>query len=176
MCNVVPRILKDKQNKIFVVFEILANVLLTLINWLLKPKCMLKHCFLVYEKNTIWFFSFETLGRMHKNIFSFFYKLFWYFGILMKTEYFNTWFVFLRRKIQTDIKQNLVKKYTKKLQFFKSIFEKKNFFELGWVEFACPCKQWVSLLFICNVNSGETRRRRRQGKGRRLTCGGSRCF
>jgi hypothetical protein len=60
---------KIKQNKIFVVFEILANVLLTLINWLLKPKCMLKHCFLVYEKHNM-IFSFETFGRMHKNIFS----------------------------------------------------------------------------------------------------------
>jgi len=41
-CKFIPRILKDKQNKIFVVFEILINVLLTLINWLLKPKCKLK--------------------------------------------------------------------------------------------------------------------------------------
>ena len=55
MCNVVPRIRKDKQNKIFVVFEILANVLLTLINRLLKPKCMLKHCFLVYEEHNMTF-------------------------------------------------------------------------------------------------------------------------
>ena len=55
-CNVVSWILKDKQNKIFVVFEILANVLLTLINWLLKPKYMLKHCFSVYEKHNMIFF------------------------------------------------------------------------------------------------------------------------
>ena len=55
MCNVVPQILKDKQNKFFVVFEILANVLLTLINWLLKPKCMLKYCFFVYEKHNMIF-------------------------------------------------------------------------------------------------------------------------
>jgi hypothetical protein len=33
----------------------LANVLLTLINWLLKPKCMLKHCFLVFEKHNMIF-------------------------------------------------------------------------------------------------------------------------
>jgi hypothetical protein len=68
MCNVIPRILKDKQNKIFVVFEILVNVLLTSINWLLKTKCMLKHFLLVYDKHYD-FFSFETIGRMHKNIF-----------------------------------------------------------------------------------------------------------
>jgi cbb3-type cytochrome oxidase subunit 1 len=59
-CKFVPRILKDKnkkikKNKFFVVFEILANVLLTLINWLLKPKCMLKHCFLVFEKHNMIF-------------------------------------------------------------------------------------------------------------------------
>ena len=52
---IIPDI-KTKQNKIFVIFKILVNVLLTLINWLLKSKCMLKHCFLVYEKhNTIFF-------------------------------------------------------------------------------------------------------------------------
>jgi len=103
---------------------------------------MLKHCILVYEKNTIWFFSFETLGRMHKNIFLFFTNFFGILVVLMKTEYFNTWFVFLRHKIQTDIKQNLVEKYTKKLQFFKSIFEKKTF--LNWVGPGLPA----------HVNSG----------------------
>jgi hypothetical protein len=46
---------KTKQNKICVVFEILVSVLLTLINWLLKPKCMLKYCFLVYEKHNMIF-------------------------------------------------------------------------------------------------------------------------
>jgi hypothetical protein len=41
---------------------------------------MLKHCFLVYKKHYD-FFSFETLGRMHKNIFFLFYKVFFlYFG------------------------------------------------------------------------------------------------
>ena len=34
---------------------ILVNVLLNLINWLLKPKCMLKHCFLVHEKHNMIF-------------------------------------------------------------------------------------------------------------------------
>jgi len=80
MCNVTPRIRKDKQNKIFVVFEILVNVLLTLINWLLKLKYMLKRCFFVYEKHNM-IFSFETFGRMHKNIFFFFsnFFVFWKF-------------------------------------------------------------------------------------------------
>ena len=65
---------KIKQNKIFCCFfEILANVLLTLINWLLKPKCNLKYCFFWHMKNTIWCFRFETLFRMHKNIFFLFF-------------------------------------------------------------------------------------------------------
>jgi len=38
---VIPDI-KTKQNIFFLFFEILAKVLVTLINWLLKPKCMLK--------------------------------------------------------------------------------------------------------------------------------------
>jgi hypothetical protein len=83
---IIPDI-KTKQNKIFVVFEILANVLLTLINWLLKPKCMLKHCFLVYEKHNMIFFSFETLGHMHKNIFSIF-KFFCIFGSFDENQIF----------------------------------------------------------------------------------------
>jgi hypothetical protein len=37
--------IKTKQKYFLMFFEILANVLLTLINWLLKPKCMLKHFF-----------------------------------------------------------------------------------------------------------------------------------
>ena len=40
---------------------------------------MLKHCFLVYEKHNM-IFSFETLGRMHKNIFFSIFKFFLYFG------------------------------------------------------------------------------------------------
>jgi hypothetical protein len=63
--------IKTKQNKIFVIFEILANVLLNLINWLLKPKCMLKHCFLMYEKHNTVFLALRH-GCMHKNIFSIF--------------------------------------------------------------------------------------------------------
>jgi len=40
-------------------------------------------------KDTIWFFSFETLGRIHKNIFLY---LFIYLFLLTKTGYFNTRF------------------------------------------------------------------------------------
>jgi hypothetical protein len=92
---IIPDI-KTIQNNFFVIFEILTNVLLILINWLLKPKCMLKYFFLVYEKHNMIFFSFETFGRMHKNIFFLFSKCFVFLKVLMKTGYFNTRFVLLR--------------------------------------------------------------------------------
>ena len=53
---------------------------MTLINWLLKPKCMLIHIFeffLMYE-DTNFIFIFERLGRMHKN------KTFFLFFIFFK--------------------------------------------------------------------------------------------
>jgi hypothetical protein len=68
-CNVVPRILKDKQIKIFVVFEILANVLLTFNKLVIKAKMHAKTLFFGVWKTQYDFFSFKTLGRMHKNIF-----------------------------------------------------------------------------------------------------------
>jgi len=66
-------------------------------------------------KNTIWFFSFETLGRMHKNIFFFFQLFFVFLEVLTKTGYFNIGFVFFFKwqKKQTKIKQNSVKQYTR---------------------------------------------------------------
>jgi hypothetical protein len=72
-CNVEPGILKDKQNKIFFVFEILANVLLTLINWLLKPNCMLNIVFWCMEKhNMIFILALRHLVVCTKTLFSFF--------------------------------------------------------------------------------------------------------
>jgi hypothetical protein len=49
---------------------------------------------------------------MHKN------KNFFF----VKTRYFNTGFVSLRYKIQTDINQNGVEKYTGKSQIFQNDF------------------------------------------------------
>jgi hypothetical protein len=141
-----------------------------------------KTLFLGVWKNTIWFFSFETLGRMHKFHFFQFVLYFWKFwrkpGILIPDLYFYDvkYRPILSKKIE---------KYTEKLQFFKKAFW-EFFFNwagpssnvLGWAGFAGPFKQWVSPLFTCNVNSGDTnvnsgetrrRRRRRKGKGRRLT-------
>jgi len=76
-CKLVPRILKDKQNKFFVVFEILANVLLTLINWLLKPKCMLKYFFCM-KKKTMIFLALRHLDVYTKTFF-FFFQFFFVF-------------------------------------------------------------------------------------------------
>ena len=97
-----------KKNKIFFrYFWNISQVLMALINWLLKSNCMLKHIFfeiLLYE-NTIWFFFFERLGRMHENkIFFLFYNFFVMFrrksGILILDLYLYG------IKIQTNIKQS----------------------------------------------------------------------
>ena len=80
-------------------------------------------------KNTIWFFSLETLGHMHKNIFFLFFKFFCILKVLTKTRYFNTGFLFLWCKIQTDIKQKKVEKYMEKLNFSKAFL--RFFFWLG---------------------------------------------
>jgi hypothetical protein len=42
--------------------------------------------------------------------------------VFTKAGYFNTGFVFLRRKIQTNIKQTLVEKYTEKITNFQKHF------------------------------------------------------
>jgi hypothetical protein len=70
-------------------------------------------------------FSFEKLDRMHETNF--------FFNVLMKTRYFNTEFVFYDIKIEINIKQNLVEKYTKELQF-----QNKNFFLIFSFPFLGP--------------------------------------
>ena len=67
---------KTKQNKIFVVFEILANILLTLINWLLKPKCMLKHFFAGVWQTQYDFLALRHLAVCTKTFFFLFFKVF----------------------------------------------------------------------------------------------------
>jgi len=89
---IIPDI-QTKQNNFFVIFEILANVLLTLINWLLKPKCMLKYFFLVYKKHNMIFLALRHLTVCTKMFF--FFKCFVFLKVLMKTRYFNTRFVLL---------------------------------------------------------------------------------
>ena len=102
---------------------------------------MLKHCFFGVWKTQYDFFSFETLDRMHKNIFFFFQIVFCILEVLMKTGYFNTGFVFLRHKIQTDIKKKAYRKRWKshkilKIKFLKFVFwtgpDLPN--SVGWAE------------------------------------------
>jgi len=79
-------------------------------------------------------------------------------------------------KIQTNIDQNTVKKYTRKSQIFWKYFF--DFFLLGrtwpahfgwgWAGTAWPSKQKQTVenspLFICNVNNGATRARKKKKK------------
>jgi len=69
------------------------------------------------------FFIFERLGRMHENKTFFLPKP----GILILDLYFYS------IKIQTDIDQNAVKKYTEKSQIFQ-----KYFFEIFFLGRAGP--------------------------------------
>jgi hypothetical protein len=85
----------------------------TLINWLLKPKCMLKH----------FFFEVFFVGWKQK----YFFQCFWWKpGILIPDLYLYG------IKIHTDINQHGVEKYAGKSQFFpKMIFWIYIFFRLG---------------------------------------------
>jgi hypothetical protein len=136
------------------------QILVTLINWLLNPKSMLKHIFWSFLccMKIQYDFNFERLGRMHetKKKYMFWRKP----GILIPDLYFYG------LKIQINIKQNLEEKYTKILQFFKKRnFQNLFFFGLGRtrpvilgrdrIGVALPSKQWRCCpLFTCNVNSG----------------------
>jgi len=74
-------------------------------------------------------FSFEKLGRMHKNIFFLFFKFFCILEVLTKTGYFNTGFVFFFGiKIPTKYKT----KFSKKITENNYNFLKRNFF-FNWV-------------------------------------------
>jgi hypothetical protein len=72
---------------------------------------------------------------------------------LTKTEYFNTGCVFLRCKIQINIKQNLVEKYAEELQIFENIFFEIFFLDrarpdpliLGWAGHVNRNQQWRTL-------------------------------
>jgi hypothetical protein len=103
--KVVTPDIKRKQNNFFWNFWNIGLVLVTLINWLLKPKCVLIRIFIFYflyiyiYENTIWFI-FERLGRMHENKIFYFIYLFmfcWKPGILTPNLYLYS------IKIQTDV-------------------------------------------------------------------------
>ena len=97
--KVVTPDIKRKQNNFFWKFWNIGLVLMTLINWLLKPKCVLIHIlnfyFLyiyIWKYNMIYFW--ETWPYAWKQIILFY--LFIY--VLPKTGYFNTKVVSLQYK------------------------------------------------------------------------------
>ena len=119
---------KTKQNKIFVVFWNFGQCSLDFNKLVIKAKMHAKTLFSVVWKTTIWFFSFETFGRMHEKYFFFFSKFFFVFerkpGILIPDLYLYS------IKIQTDIDQNAVTKLRKITDFLKGFFgilKKKNY-------------------------------------------------
>jgi len=80
------------QNKFFFVFWYFGQCSLDFNKLVIKVKMHAKTLFFWCMKNPIWFFSFETLGCTHKNIFSFniFGSFFFYEkpGILIPDLYF----------------------------------------------------------------------------------------
>jgi hypothetical protein len=136
----------------------------------------------------MWFFFFERLGHMHENK-KMFFLMFWRKpGILIPDVYFYD------VKIQTNIKQNLIKKIRGRITNFW-----KYFWIFFWTELDPAHSFWIgpdllgqwtvehSPLFTCYVNSGEwinslstvsrrtvemVQRRRRRKRGGRLTCDG----
>jgi hypothetical protein len=97
-----------------------GQVLVTLINWLLKPKCMLKHIYFFEVFFVVWkydvIFSLRDLVVCMKTKTHFFSKFWRKPGILIPNLYFYD------VKIQINIKQNLVEEYAEESQIFENIF------------------------------------------------------
>ena len=141
---------------------------MALINWLLKPKCMLKYFFefffVVWKYDVI--FSLRDLAVCMK-IKTFFKKKFWWKpGILVPNLYFYD------VNIQTNIKQNLVAEYAKESQIFKNIYF-LNFFGPGRTRPAhfglgqTCLAQWTvehSPLFTQNSGDGAVKKKK-EGRG-----------
>jgi hypothetical protein len=120
---VTPNI-KRKQNNFFWNFWNIDLVLVTLINWLFKPKCMLIHIFfeiflVIWKYNMIFFRDLSVCIKIH----FFYFSMFWRKpGILIPDLYLYS------IKIQTIIDQNTVKRFGKITNFWNNLFLKKCFF------------------------------------------------
>ena len=97
---------------------------MTLTNWLLKSKCMLKHIIFFFKIFFLWkynviFFLFKRLAVCMKTkyIFLIFLMFWWKSGILILNLYLYS------IKIQTNINQNIVKHLRKNITNFKWFFE-----------------------------------------------------
>jgi len=103
-----------------------------------------------WKKHNMIFLALRHLAVCTKTFFLF-SKFFVFFEILKKTEYFNTGFVFLRHKIQTDIKQ---KKESRKIHGKITIFQKYFWEKVFWTGPDPTQTFWVGLGLPAHVNSG----------------------
>jgi hypothetical protein len=97
----------------------LVNVLLTLINRLLKPKCMLKRCFLVYEKHNMIFLALRHLAVCTKTFF-FWNEAMWrkvWQGVVFMHNFWNFKAIPDTEIIFTSIQSKLVLKKFKWFQW-----------------------------------------------------------
>jgi hypothetical protein len=94
---VIPDI-KTKQNIFFDFFWNIGQVLMTLINWLLKQKCMLKNIYIFWSFLCCIKIQYDFLLALRDLAVSTKKKFFFFnvFKVLTKTRYFNTEFVSLR--------------------------------------------------------------------------------
>jgi len=139
-------------------------VLVTLINWLLKSKCMLK-LFFLWRYNMIFLLLYifrETWSYAWKQ------NILFYFIFLMKTRYLIPDLYLYSIKIQTNIDPNAVKYLWKITDFWKEFFLFFLFFGLGptrpmwlgWAQLACVAglgwltgpRQWPAPFCPCTRN------------------------
>ena len=127
--KVVTPDIKRKQNNVFWNFWNIGLVLVTLINWLLKPKCILIHIFelffVIWKYNMIFFNFWETWPYAWKQN-NFFY-------VLTKTRYFNTGFVSLQYTNTNQYWSKYSKIFVENHRFFFEIIFEEIIF-LGWAQ------------------------------------------
>jgi len=129
-----------------VFFWNIGQVLMTLINWLLKLKCMLNFfffwsflCCMKIQYDLFIFCFLETWSYAWKQRHVSFFMFWWKPGILIPDLYFYG------IKIQPDINQNDVEKCTGKSQIFPKWFLNFfYFFKLIWVGPGLPILIWAN--------------------------------
>jgi len=165
----------------------------TLINCILKPKCILIHIFeflLLYE-NTIWFLLLLLLSRDLAVCM----KTKYFFNILTKTRYFNTGFVSLQYKNTNQYWSKCSKIFLENHRFFWNncfwnfkicfFLTGPNPARLFWARSALPdpvnsgnSGEWINSLSTVHAEQCRTKPKKMKWKGRRKkkeegrTCGG----
>jgi len=98
----------------------------TLINWLLKPKCMLIHIFEIFF--VIWKYNMIFLLLFFRDLVICIKVIF--FNVLTKTGYFKTGCVFLQYKNTNQYWSKWSKKFAENHRFFWNNFWRNIFFRL----------------------------------------------